>query len=152
MTDQLAFDPSPVLGVFADVLNLDQLDAIANRCAFAAMTHHDAGMVLADLIIAAGEARETDAGPTWFAYVATAEVLARYPTQCGLRFPSGDRAVGRQDFLRQVRARREIVQRTQAQSAMMTIAGVKLGLFTDEYGSIFEEMARQLAHSTRRRC
>ena len=46
----------------------------------------------------------------------------------------------------------EIVQRTQAQSAMMTIAGVKLGLFTDEYGSIFEEMARQLAHSTRRRC
>ena len=25
----------------------------------------------------------------------------------------------------------------------MTIAGVKLGLFTDEYGSIFEEMARQ---------
>jgi hypothetical protein len=54
-------------------------------------------------------------------------------------------------ILRQVRAR-EIVQHTQAQSAMMTIAGVKLGLFTDEYGSIFEEMARQLAHSTRRRC
>jgi hypothetical protein len=35
---------------------------------------------------------------------------------------------------------------------MVTIAGVKLGLFTDEYGSIFEEMARQFGHSTRRRC
>jgi hypothetical protein len=77
MTDQLAFDPSPVLGVFADVLNLEQLDAIAHRCSPAAMTYHDAGMVLAGLIIAAGEARETDAGTTWFAYVATAEVLAR---------------------------------------------------------------------------
>jgi len=26
---------------------------------------------------------------------------------------------------------------------MVAIAGVKLGLFTDEYGSIFEETARQ---------
>ena len=37
----------------------------------------------------------------------------------------------------------EIVQRIQAQGAMVAIAGVKLGLFTDEYGSIFEEMAQQ---------
>src|ERR1700752_5389645 len=37
----------------------------------------------------------------------------------------------------------EIVQRIQAQSAMVAIVGVKLGLFTDEYGSIFEETARQ---------
>jgi acyl-CoA thioesterase I len=31
----------------------------------------------------------------------------------------------------------------QAQGAMVAIAGVKLGLFTDEYGSIFEETAQQ---------
>ncbi len=80
----------------------------------------------------------------------TAEALARYPTQCGLRIPGLVIVLlGGNDFLRQVARQEtrknleEIVQRIQAQSAMVAIAGVKLGLFTDEYGSIFEEMARQ---------
>ena len=57
--------------------------------------------------------------------------------------------LGGNDFLRQVASQEtrknleEIVQRIQAQGAMVAIAGVKLGLFTDEYGSIFEETAEQ---------
>ena len=60
------------------------------------------------------------------------QVLARYPTQCAIKIP---RLVivllgGKIFCARCVPG--AIVQRTQAQSAMMTIAGVKLGLFTDE--------------------
>ncbi|HEX6175548.1 MAG TPA: hypothetical protein VF089_16185 [Candidatus Binatia bacterium] len=53
----------------------------------------------------------------------------------------------RHDFLRQVPTRetqqnlKEIVRQIQAHGAMVAIAGIKLGFFTDEYGAIFEETA-----------
>jgi lysophospholipase L1-like esterase len=57
--------------------------------------------------------------------------------------------LGGNDFLRQ-RPRQEtrtnleeIVQRVQAQGAIVAIAGIKLGLFTDEYGEIFEQTAEK---------
>lgn len=37
----------------------------------------------------------------------------------------------------------EIVRQVQAHGAMVVIAGMRLGLFTDEYAAIFEETARQ---------
>ena len=57
--------------------------------------------------------------------------------------------LGGNDFLRQVPTRetqenlKEIVRRIQAHGAMVAIAGIKLGFFTDEYGSIFEETAAE---------
>ena len=57
--------------------------------------------------------------------------------------------LGGNDFLRQVPRQetqknlKEIIRRIQDQGAMVVIAGMKLGLFTDEYGSIFEETAQQ---------
>jgi acyl-CoA thioesterase I len=57
--------------------------------------------------------------------------------------------LGGNDFLRQVPARetrenlKEIVRRIQAHGAMVAIAGIKLGFFTDEYGPIFEETAAE---------
>jgi len=56
--------------------------------------------------------------------------------------------LGGNDFLRQQSRQQtrenleKIVQRIQAQGAMVAIAGIRLGLFSDEYGSIFEETAR----------
>jgi acyl-CoA thioesterase I len=58
--------------------------------------------------------------------------------------------LGGNDFLRQVPTRetrknlKEIVRQIQDHGAMVAIAGIKLGLFTDEYGPIFEETAAEL--------
>ena len=57
--------------------------------------------------------------------------------------------LGGNDFLRRVPLRdtrknlEEIVRRVQSQGAMVAIAGMRLGFFTDEYSAIFEETARQ---------
>jgi acyl-CoA thioesterase-1 len=57
--------------------------------------------------------------------------------------------LGGNDFLRQVPTRetrknlKEIVRQIQDHGAMVAIAGIKLGLFTDEYGPIFEETAAE---------
>lgn len=58
--------------------------------------------------------------------------------------------LGGNDFLRQ-RPRAEsrgnlaeIVRRVQAQGAMVAIAGMKFGLFTDEFANIYEDTAREL--------
>lgn len=57
--------------------------------------------------------------------------------------------LGGNDFLRQQPRQEtrknleEIVRQIQARGAMVAIAGMKLGLFTDEYSAIFEETARQ---------
>ncbi|HEX9788621.1 MAG TPA: arylesterase [Candidatus Binatia bacterium] len=57
--------------------------------------------------------------------------------------------LGGNDFLRQLPRREtrrnleEIVRRIQAEGAMVAIAGVRLGLFTDEFSSIFEETAER---------
>ena len=57
--------------------------------------------------------------------------------------------LGGNDFLRQMpkadtrRNFEEIVRRIQAGGAMVVIAGMRLGLFTDEYGTIFEETAKR---------
>lgn len=57
--------------------------------------------------------------------------------------------LGGNDFLRQVPRQEtrknldEIVRRIQASGAMVVIAGLRLGLFTDEFGPIFEEAAKQ---------
>lgn len=58
--------------------------------------------------------------------------------------------LGGNDFLRRVPRREteknleEIVRRLQAHGAMVVIAGMRLGLFTDEYGPIYEQTARRL--------
>lgn len=58
--------------------------------------------------------------------------------------------LGGNDFLRRVprleteRNLEEIVRRLQAHGAMVVIAGMRLGLFTDEYGPIYEQTARRL--------
>jgi len=58
--------------------------------------------------------------------------------------------LGGNDFLRQVPARetrtnlKEIVRQIQGHGAMVAIAGIKLGFFTDEYGPLFEETAAEL--------
>jgi acyl-CoA thioesterase I len=57
--------------------------------------------------------------------------------------------LGGNDFLRQVstvetrKNLKEIVRRIQNHGAMVAIAGMRLGLFTDEYGPIFEETAQE---------
>ena len=57
--------------------------------------------------------------------------------------------LGGNDFLRRVPLQEtrknleEIVQRIQAHGAMVVIAGLRLGFFTDEYAEIFEQTARQ---------
>ena len=57
--------------------------------------------------------------------------------------------LGGNDFLRQMpRAESkknlaEIVRRIQQQGAMVAIAGIKLGLFTDEFAAIYEETAKE---------
>ncbi|MGH7854824.1 MAG: arylesterase [Candidatus Binatia bacterium] len=57
--------------------------------------------------------------------------------------------LGGNDFLRRVPLQEtrknlgEIVRRAQAQGAMVAIAGMRLGLFSDEYAAVFEETAQQ---------
>lgn len=57
--------------------------------------------------------------------------------------------LGGNDFLRQRprqdtrRNLQEIVRRVQASGAMVAIAGMRLGLFADEYAALFEETAEQ---------
>ncbi|HEU4343280.1 MAG TPA: GDSL-type esterase/lipase family protein [Candidatus Binatia bacterium] len=57
--------------------------------------------------------------------------------------------LGGNDFLRQLPRQEtrknleETVRSIQAHGAMVVIAGMKLGFFTDEYGSIFEETAQR---------
>ena len=57
--------------------------------------------------------------------------------------------LGGNDFLRQMpradskKNLTEIVRRLQIQGAMVAIAGMRLGLFTDEFGPIYEETAKQ---------
>ena len=57
--------------------------------------------------------------------------------------------LGGNDFLRQVPTEetrknlKEIVRRIQEHGAMVAIAGMKLGFFTDEYGPIFKETAQE---------
>jgi acyl-CoA thioesterase-1 len=57
--------------------------------------------------------------------------------------------LGGNDFLRQVPTRetrqnlKELVRQIQDHGAMVAIAGIKLGFFTDEYGPIFEETAAE---------
>jgi acyl-CoA thioesterase-1 len=58
--------------------------------------------------------------------------------------------LGGNDFLRQVpRAETkknltELVRRIQAHGAMVAIAGMRLGIFTDEYSPIYQETSKQL--------
>ena len=57
--------------------------------------------------------------------------------------------LGGNDFLRRVPLQEtrknlgEIVRRVQVQGAMVAIAGMRLGLFSDEYAAVFEEIAQQ---------
>lgn len=56
---------------------------------------------------------------------------------------------GGNDFLRQLpvsetkKNLEEIVRRIQERGAMVAVVGIRLGLFTDEYSPIYEEVARQ---------
>ncbi len=58
--------------------------------------------------------------------------------------------LGGNDFLRQVprgetrKNLAEVVQRIQAQGAMVAIVGIRLGIFRDEFSPIYEETAKQL--------
>ena len=80
----------------------------------------------------------------------TAQALARLPESVLGKNP---RLVivllGGNDFLRQAPRQEtrknleEIVSRIQAEGAMVVIAGIRLGLFTDEFGPIFEETAQK---------
>jgi len=80
----------------------------------------------------------------------SAQALERLPTSVLNKNP---RLVivllGGNDFLRQVPRQEtrknlaEIVRRIQDAGSMVVVAGLRLGLFTDEYGPIFEETARQ---------
>ena len=57
--------------------------------------------------------------------------------------------LGGNDFLRRLPRQdtrknlEEIIQRVQASGAMVAVVGIRLGLFTDEYASLFQETARQ---------
>lgn len=56
---------------------------------------------------------------------------------------------GGNDFLRQVPLREtrknleEIVQRIQERGAMVVLVGMRLGVFTDEYGPVYKEIAKK---------
>jgi len=70
------------------------------------------------------------------------DVLARNPRLVIVLF-------GGNDFLRQVplvetkKSLEEIVRRIQERGAMVVLLGMRLGLFTDEYGPLYEEIARK---------
>ncbi len=57
--------------------------------------------------------------------------------------------LGGNDFLRQVPLKETeknlaaIIERIQTRGAMVVLAGLRLGLLTDRYGSLFEELAKQ---------
>lgn len=80
----------------------------------------------------------------------TAQALARLSEVTGRNPRLVIVLLGGNDFLRQVaRAETknnlsEIVRRVQAGGAMVAIAGIKLGLFTDEFGPLYEETAKRL--------
>ncbi len=56
---------------------------------------------------------------------------------------------GGNDFLRRIPLDRasknleEIIKRIQQQGAMVVLVGMRLGLFTDEYGPIYKKLAKQ---------
>ena len=70
------------------------------------------------------------------------EVLGRNPRLVIVLF-------GGNDFLRKIPVSEtkgnleEIVKRIHGRGAMVALAGLRLGLFTDEYGPIYEEIARK---------
>ena len=70
------------------------------------------------------------------------DVLARNPRLVIVLF-------GGNDFLRQVplsetrKNVEEIVRRIQERGAMVVLAGIRLGLFTDEYGPLYAEIAKK---------
>lgn len=80
----------------------------------------------------------------------TAQALARLPDVLARSPRLVIVLLGGNDFLRQVpraetkRNLTEVVRRIQAQGAMVAVAGIRLGLFTDEFSPIYEETAREL--------
>lgn len=70
------------------------------------------------------------------------DILARNPRLVVILF-------GGNDFLRQLplsetgKNLEEIVRRTQERGAMVVLVGLRLGLFTDEYGPLYEEIAKK---------
>jgi len=80
----------------------------------------------------------------------TAEALARLPEVLERNPRLVIVLLGGNDFLRQVRRSEtkknlaEVVRRLQDHGAMVAIAGMRLGLFTDEFSPIYEETAKQL--------
>ncbi len=80
----------------------------------------------------------------------TAQALARFSDALSSKNPRLIIVLlGGNDFLRQLPRQEtrknleEIVRRAQASGAMVAIAGLRLGLFTDEYAAIFEEIAQE---------
>ena len=71
-----------------------------------------------------------------------ADVLAHNPRLVVVLF-------GGNDFLRQIPLAEtkkniaEMVQRIQERGAMVVLVGMRLGLFTDEYGPVYKEVARE---------
>jgi len=57
---------------------------------------------------------------------------------------------GGNDFLRRVPLNRtsknleEIIKRIQQQGAMVVLLGLKLGLFTDEYGPVYKKFSKKM--------
>jgi len=70
------------------------------------------------------------------------DILARNPRLVVILF-------GGNDFLRQLplsetrKNLEEIVRRVQEHGAMVVLVGLRLGLFTDEYGPVYEEIAKK---------
>ena len=80
----------------------------------------------------------------------TAQALARLPEVLERNPRLVIVLLGGNDFLRQVprsetkKNLAEVVRRLQAHGAMVVIAGMRLGLFTDEFSPIYEETATRL--------
>jgi len=80
----------------------------------------------------------------------TAQALARLPEVLERNPRLVIVLLGGNDFLRQVprsetkKNLAEVVRRLQAHAAIVVIAGMRLGLFTDEFSPIYEETAEQL--------
>lgn len=80
----------------------------------------------------------------------TAQALARLPEVLERNPRLVIVLLGGNDFLRQVprsetrRNLAEVVRRLQAHGSMVVIAGMRLGLFTDEFSPIYEETAKHL--------
>jgi len=80
----------------------------------------------------------------------TAQALARLPEVLERNPRLVIVLLGGNDFLRQVPRREtkknlaDVVRRLQAHGAIVVIAGMRLGLFTDEFSPLYEETAKQL--------